>query len=288
MFQRLIAVSLLTLGTLASFWPAGAQTAAPTYYVTDLGLLPNTDTSTPTAINDNGWVVGYTPTSRANPLYRSWVWVPSAANPTQGTLSELKPAHALPDSLAFDMSQPGDINRGGLIVGSSWSRDATKVGRATYWIGPNAPVDFNTLLPAGSEWLLTGAGGVSEPGPAGELYVSGTGRHASDPASGVGVVWCVSGGVITSVAPLENAPGLTSPRASATGMNSLGQMTGTSRSTPAMGSLHAMRWETDGQAQYLGDLGTGNTQPSAINEEKSRKQRKEKMRKREKSKKRKK
>lgn len=269
MFKRPITASLLMLAALTSFRPVAAQTGVPTYYVTDLGVLPNTDTSSPTGINDNGWVVGYTPTSRSNPLNRSWVWVPSASNPTQGTLSELKPAHALPDPLAFDMCHPGDINNGGLIVGGSWSRDATKVGCATYWIPPAAPVDFNTLLPAPGEWTLTGASGVSEPGPVGELYVSGTGRHVSAPTTDVGIVWCVSGGIITSVTPLDNAPGLTSPRATPVDMNSLGQMTGRSYSTTTSGTNHAFRWETNGQGQDLGSLPTGYTgsiQPTGIND----------------------
>ena len=96
------------------------------------------------------------------------------------------------------MCFPLDVNNGGLIVGNSSSRDATIGERATYWTTPSAPVDFNTLLPEPSEWTLTRAHEVSEPGPAGELYVAGKGRHASAPATDVGIVWCVSGGVITS------------------------------------------------------------------------------------------
>lgn len=266
MFKRLIAVSLMTLAALTSSRSTLAQTAVPRYYVTDLGLLPNADTSTPNAINDNGVVIGHTPLSRTVAYSRGWVWVPSASTPTQGTLNELKPAYASPHVLAYEICAPGSINNGGLIVGTSSSRDSTKVPRATYWTSPNAPVDFNTLLPAPSEWTLTRAQSVSEPGPAGELYVSGAGRHASDPGTDVGIVWCVSGGVITSITRLENAPGLTSPVATPTDMNSLGQMTGTSHSIPAGGSYHPFRWETNGQGQDLGSLGAGSTMADAIND----------------------
>jgi probable HAF family extracellular repeat protein len=266
MFRRLIAVSLLALGALAVQWPAVSQTPPLKYYVTDLGVIAGADTSSPNGINDNGWVVGHTPLSRSVSYSRGWVWAPSSPNSTQGALSTLKAAHPFPDPLAYEVCSPAGINNGGLIVGTSSSRDSTKVPCATYWLSPSAPVDFNTLLPEPREWTLTGASDVSEPGAEGELYVCGLGRHVSDPVTDAGIVWRVDGGVITRVTRLEHAPGLINPRSFATEMNSRGQMTGSSRSTPAGATYHPYLWETNGTGQYLGDLGTGSTSAFALND----------------------
>lgn len=265
MFKRFMTVSLLALSALALQWPAVSQTTPPTFYVTDLGVISNADSSNATAINDNGWVVGYTPLSRSVSYYRGWVWAPNASNPTQGTLSELKPAYAAPNPLAYEICQPTDITTSGMIIGYSASRISGD-RCATFWLTPNVPVDFNTLLPDPNEWVLRFATAVSEPGPDGEFYVCGVARHVTNPTTDVGVVWRVSGGVITGVTALDIAPGLTNPRSNASDINSFGEMTGTSHSTPASGTYHPYVWEPSGQGQFLGSLGTGNTQPFAIND----------------------
>jgi probable HAF family extracellular repeat protein len=127
-------------------------------------------------------------------------------------------------------------------------------------------VDFNTLLPDASGWTLIWAQALSEPEAGGEFYVCGTARHESEPATDVGVVWRMEGGVITSVTRLEHAPGLTDPRSFGSDMNSRGQMAGSSRSNPAGASYHPYLWETNGTGQYLGDLGTGSTMAFALND----------------------
>lgn len=240
MLKRLIAVSLLTLGALASLWPAAAQTSGPPqYYVTDLGLLPDATGSSAQAINDQGCVVGYVPASQSGGNRGGWLWTPNPADRTQGTLTPLKPVQAPPSSCIAV-----DINSEGLIVGQSSGGDS----RATCWTDPNAPLDFNTVLLNPDGWKLISAWAVSDPGPAGEVYVAGTGRHESAPTTSVGLVWCFSGGVITSLTSLEIPPDST--YVGVNDINRLGQMAGT-----AVRSTYAHRWETNGQYLVLGTFG---------------------------------
>jgi uncharacterized membrane protein len=259
MFKRLIAVSLLTLGTLASFWPAAAQTADPSsYYVTDLGLLPGATESYAGNINDSGWVVGGSPWNRTMGVEKSWLWTPNGADLTQGALTQLTPAQAPAGSPASDSCRATDINRDGVMVGQSWAYSKSNP-RATCWTAPGAPLDFNTVLLNPGGWTLENATSVSDPGPAGELYVSGIGYHDTAPTTRVGLVWCFSGGVITSITPLQTPPGPADAYANANEMNRLGQMVGSY-------SNYDLRWETDGQYRDLGTLAGASIMPSGIND----------------------
>jgi hypothetical protein len=138
-----------------------------------LGLLPGTKVGTAEAINDAGVVIGECASSwdpvGDDPPFRGFVW-------TGGIMQPLVP-------LAGDLGALGhDINGGSVIVGSSSKGEGA---RAVKWTSPmgRSPIDLNSLLPAGSPWLLTTGTAINKEGDIvglGQLTLPGGGveEHA--------------------------------------------------------------------------------------------------------------
>jgi probable HAF family extracellular repeat protein len=128
--------------------------------MTDLGALNNTlgfDTSIASAINAQGMVTGQTVISDSG-WYHAFVWSPSTPNGTKGTMVDL-------GALDGVYSLGNSINSSGTVVGGS--TDGTAGGHAVIWTkGPNGytMADLNSLIPAGSGWVLTGASAINDNG----------------------------------------------------------------------------------------------------------------------------
>ena len=122
--------------------------------ITDLGL-PSSDVSpfalnsTAWAINNKGQVVGdyYSQdTSDARPA----LW-------QNGTMISLGMA------TGWTAAVPHAINNSGQVVGYAQSNYSTATETAVLWQN-GAPIDLNTLLPAGSGWVLKIATGINDQG----------------------------------------------------------------------------------------------------------------------------
>lgn len=120
-------------------------------------------------LNDSNVVVGSSSTgqtvgeligsSSTTSITRAFVW-------QGGAMTELEPfnlytpANAGPTTNYHSVAM--DVNNAGLVVGNS-QRIAGLAAVATLWVN-GAPIDLNTLLPAGSGWNLLSAEGINANG----------------------------------------------------------------------------------------------------------------------------
>jgi len=120
----------------------------------ELGTLGGTE-SRALAVNAPGQIVGISSITQAaadgNPLYHAFFW-------NAGKMTDLG---TLPGD---KQSGASALNARGEVVGASG-------GRGCLWRGGKAQ-DLNTLLPAGSGWVLSGASGINNRG-----QIVGTGLH---------------------------------------------------------------------------------------------------------------
>jgi len=126
--------------------PSEAQTASTTYTVKDLGTLPGGFESFALGINDSGQVVGWATTSSGEDhafLY------------SNGQMQDLGTLPGGPHSTARG------INDSGQVVGEA----TTSSGEDHAFLYSNAQMqDLNSLIPAGSGWILQEAYGINTSG----------------------------------------------------------------------------------------------------------------------------
>ncbi len=118
--------------------------------VTDLGTLPDYDSSSAHSINNVGQLVGgATKHGFYSSTYQAFLW-------EDGLMVGL-------GRLTFDNhSGARDINDQGQIVG--YSSHTTTSGRRAFLWDDGVMVDLNTLLPPGSDWYLESASAINEAG----------------------------------------------------------------------------------------------------------------------------
>ena len=112
----------------------------------DLGVLPGSTESSATGINNPGQVVGYSSTPTVT---RAFLWSRNGGMEDLGTLP------------GGDFSRALAINEPGDIVGTSGSALGA---RATLWPRSGGIQDLNELIPAGSDFVLTQAVNINNPG----------------------------------------------------------------------------------------------------------------------------
>jgi hypothetical protein len=128
-------------------------------------------------IDDDGWAVGYT--DKYNPSFtylgtRAMRWHEDNTWEELGVLGTTTGGHTLAKAFA--------MNNSGITVGVADRHNASGTSqgsRAVYWGLDGVAVDLNTLLPAGSGWLLIDARGISDTG-----WISGTGNFDPDGVGG--------------------------------------------------------------------------------------------------------
>jgi probable HAF family extracellular repeat protein len=111
----------------------------------DLGTLTGGLESTATAINDSGWIVGWSDNSAGNS---------HASLDIAGTMQDL-------GTLGGTFSSAYGINGSGLVVGSA---DTAASGQHAFIYTSGAMQDLNGLIPAGSGWVLQSANGINASG----------------------------------------------------------------------------------------------------------------------------
>ena len=118
-----------------------------TWAITDIGTLPGFASSVATAVNKHQQIVGWSFTNTFSSA--------KAFSYENGTMVQL------PD-LGGNLSSANGINRFGEIVG--WSQMfATNIRHAVLWQNGQI-IDLNTLLPAGSGWVLNNAAAINDRG----------------------------------------------------------------------------------------------------------------------------
>lgn len=101
------------------------------YVITDLGLLPGTNQSVPTEINNRGEIIGVSCDTSSSTGCRSFLWSPQPSSRTVGAMADLQlrlPGHV--------SSEANDINDAGEVVGTSTEDRGTVprfVGHAVRW-----------------------------------------------------------------------------------------------------------------------------------------------------------
>jgi probable HAF family extracellular repeat protein len=141
-------------GRHAALWTNGVMT--------DLGTLPNYDSSRSVGINASGEVVGYA--ERYAGPFRQWS---GAFLHTQGAMIDL--------GTFGGRSQALGINNRGQVVG--WSETERGIPHAFVWEN-GVMTDLNSLLPNGSTWILAEAHAINDSGQiVGEAYFNSP-RHA--------------------------------------------------------------------------------------------------------------
>ena len=235
--------ALLALGVLVSPSSAMAQ-----YHVTDLPLMPGATSSRANGINDQGYVVGDTPTvSRFTTIRKAWLWSPVTPNATTGSLTVLEPLGG-----GNHVSGAVDINNAGLIVGYCHPGGGAQTG--TFWASPfYVPTDFNTLPrdPATAEWFFVVGACTTDPDADGNFTVVGVGTSPNH-AGNKGIAWrmgpTAEGGLqILSVTVLDL------PKTLPNDLNNAGQAVGSS--IPPTGGLEAVTWDTSTGAATTATLG---------------------------------
>jgi probable HAF family extracellular repeat protein len=212
--NRLLLTGVLAAGlTLAA---EGRLEAQAGYAVQDLGALPGDTSSTATAINANGDVVGWSMGSNGT---RAFVFTSGGA------------MVALPGLPDRPRSVARDINDAGVVVGSA-NAGGTDQGHAVIWKGGGVQ-DLGTLSPGGS----SEAYGVNNLG-----QVVGW-SYTTDALTGVhGFLYTPGSGLV------DVTPG--SDTGYALDINDAGQVTGYKT---AFGGYHAYRWQA-GSSLDLGAL----------------------------------
>ncbi len=119
---------------------------------TDLPPLPDWEASGASAINDSGLVVGesYNGIHGKKPGWRACLW------DQKGEVTDL-------GSLGGDSSEAQAINSKGQVVGTSdlvGADPASSTAHAFLW-QDGKMVDLNSLIPAGSGWVLREACGIN-------------------------------------------------------------------------------------------------------------------------------
>jgi probable HAF family extracellular repeat protein len=141
-------------------------------------LLAPTDSSSASAVNDYGQVVGAFGQSVIEG--RAYVWTPNSANGTAGAMKDLGLLPGIPHARA------NDINALGQVVGTATNISDTF--RAFVWT-PAAPnsntgtmIDLNTIVDpiSGAGWTLFGASGINDSG-----QIVGSGLYDPDGLGGV-------------------------------------------------------------------------------------------------------
>ena len=128
-----IVAIVLAIG-FAFHLPIAAQSAAPSYYVTDLGVLPTGTTSSATSLNNRGEVAGYANVvvnwSGSNMLTtHAFRWKDSNRNRMSdlGEMVDLGTLPVAPGTITPDYSPPSSyaygINDAGQVVGKSQTSD---------------------------------------------------------------------------------------------------------------------------------------------------------------------
>jgi probable HAF family extracellular repeat protein len=112
----------------------------------DLGTLPGDTESSATGINNPGQVVGY---SSGPSGTRAFLWTRSGGMEDLGTLP------------GGDSSRAFAINEVGEVVGTSGGPSGA---RATVWTRSGGIQDLNILIPTGSDFVLTQAVNINNPG----------------------------------------------------------------------------------------------------------------------------
>jgi probable HAF family extracellular repeat protein len=121
---RVLLAAVLTGAALGAAAPAAAAPAHRPYRVTDLGTLGGA-TSTATALNDRGHVVGYSTTAEEET--RAFVW-------RGGRMTEL------PTPDGFDAARAHDVNNHGVAVGRAGQGWGQGGGQAVLWRAGKATV----------------------------------------------------------------------------------------------------------------------------------------------------
>ena len=154
----------------AFLWTPSAPNGA-TGTMIDLGAIgPGLGASAARAANGSGWVTGFTANINvANGANHAFVWQPTTANGTSGTMLDLGTL-AINSSPGLSQSEGNAINRYGVIVGDSNPAGARSQDDLHAVIWQPAPgggytlTDLNNLIPAGSGWTLTRADGINDNG----------------------------------------------------------------------------------------------------------------------------
>jgi probable HAF family extracellular repeat protein len=195
----------------AFLWTQGATNGVPTNpQMRDLGTLPGFGTATVEGINDAGQVVGYAGNLR-----------PTAAFYWNGTGMIDLGTLGLTRTYAYSLNN-ATASHGVEVVGSSWLVTSTSsflgTPHAFLWQNGGPMVDLNTLLPASSGWVLSGATGIND-----NQQIVGTGSYDGTAS---GFVCQIVSGVLTEpteIPVINNAAyGTGLPAA----INSLGQVAG--------------------------------------------------------------
>lgn len=191
--QRMTSALLTVVALAGSAFlanPAVAQTTTkPSYSLTTvLPLPPDAKGVKPTAINNNGQVVGRT-TSTGTKTFLGWVW-----NRATGKSTSLPALSA-----SFPRSGAMDVNDAGCVAGKSYVSDysSSSDGQATLWL-PNQylqygkPISLNDPTFRGPwlpGWVLREARAVSNPisstDPANPTYYVVCTGDRPDPTTGV-------------------------------------------------------------------------------------------------------
>jgi probable HAF family extracellular repeat protein len=136
----------------------------------DLGtLFSSPGGSWASAINSQGWLTGRSDDMNASGAGHAYVWVPSSANGTAGSMTDLGTLAVNPNP-AYSQSEGNAINGSGVVVGDANPKGATSQNQfvAVVWQpGTNGSYsigDLNNLIPSGAGWTLTRADAVNDQG----------------------------------------------------------------------------------------------------------------------------
>jgi probable HAF family extracellular repeat protein len=144
--------------------------------IINLGSFLSPGDSTAVAINNQGWVTGNAAVPLSQPIGgiigvdHAFLWKPSSANGTTGTMIDLGTLD--PKALGgLGQSWGLAINRSGVVVGLSNPTSATQQDPRTDAViwqpgsnGTYALSDLNNLIPSGSGWTLFRADAINDSG----------------------------------------------------------------------------------------------------------------------------
>jgi probable HAF family extracellular repeat protein len=211
-------------------------------HMTDLGTLPGDIVSGATALNKSGQVVG---NSTSNAGRRSFLWQSSTGMTDLGNLGG--------SSTSAQAIDNATTNHGVQVVGFG----NTAAGGPHAWLWQNDGLgitDLNTLIPAGSGWVLTYAEGINDNQQiVGQGTINGQ-AHA--------FLWQIGGGAPTDLGVLRGGT-----KSAGMAINSSGQVAGYSETSSGHStSWHAFLWTAPGPITDLGTLNkTTNSYAYALN-----------------------
>ena len=246
---------IMALPLMALTLGAAQQSQAQSYWVTDLGKLTGSASSTAQAVNDSGWVVGPSSFSiKGGGSYnRPFVWIPSSPNAAIGTMYPM----AVPSNVRYGDSTLNvdveDISDAGISVGTVRS---TQVSAAVIWQNKDTVQYLNSipgsdgLTAAQHNWDLYWGRGIN-----GQGQVVGSGRK-----EGVSRAFLWDSASSPAVSELPMLPGSSS--CTAIDISDTGKVAG---SCTVGGVGRGVLWQKDEFGVWLvrdlGDQGTlgGNT-----------------------------